>query len=99
MKTGALARGIRPGKGPAQAGARSPSVPPSAVLIGRDGPYIYILDKEKKAVVVNVDVLTRREEYIAIASPKLHAGDTVIVDGQINVAPGILVTEVAAKRP
>jgi len=69
-------------------------VPPSAVLIGKDGPYIYTVDKERKAINKNVTVLTRTEEYVAIHSAQVHAGDTVIVDGQINVAPGLLVNVV-----
>lgn len=67
-------------------------VPPSAVLIGKDGRYVYTVDAEGKAVAQTVTVLTRADEYIAITSPQLHAGDTVIVDGQVNVAPGIKVT-------
>jgi membrane fusion protein, multidrug efflux system len=66
-------------------------VTPSAVLIGKDGPYIYTVDKDGKAAAENVAVLTRTEEYIAIQSAQVHSGDTVIVDGQINVAPGIIV--------
>ncbi len=69
------------------------TVPPSAVLIGKDGPYIYIIDKDNKAIVENVTVLTKTEAYTAIQSTKLHIGDTVIVDGQINVAPGIVVSK------
>lgn len=72
-------------------------VPPSAVLIGKDGPYIYIIDKDKKAVAVNVSVLTKTPEYTAIQSTQLHVGDIVIVDGQINVAPGLKVTEVRSQ--
>lgn len=73
------------------------TVPPGAVLIGKDGPYIYTVDADGKAVVENVKVLTRTEEYIAIQSEKVHAGDTVIVEGQINVAPGLKVTVVSKK--
>lgn len=73
------------------------TVPPSSVLMGKDGPYIYTVDKVSKAAATTVTVLTRTEEYIAIQSDKVHAGDTVIVDGQINVAPGIAVTKVKTK--
>lgn len=74
-------------------------VPPSAVLIGKDGPYIYTIDKEGKAVVKNVTVLTRTEEYIAIQSAQAHSGDTVIINGQINVAPGLLVNAAPTNKP
>lgn len=70
------------------------TVPLSAVLIGKDGPYIYTVDKEGKAAAQNVTVLTRTEQYVAIQSAQVHAGDTVIVDGQINVASGIMVNAI-----
>lgn len=66
-------------------------VPPGAVLIGKNGPYVYLIDGEGKAVVKNVTVLTRTNEYIALDSKDLHEGDTVITDGQINIAPGMQV--------
>jgi len=75
------------------------TVPPSSVLIGRDGPYIYTVDHDGKAAAQNVTVLTRTEEYIAIQSDAVHEGDTVIVDGQINVAPGLLVNAIAKNTP
>jgi multidrug efflux pump subunit AcrA (membrane-fusion protein) len=66
-------------------------VPPGAVLIGKDGPYVYTVNDEKKATPINVTVLTRTDEYIAIDSKELKKGQTVITDGQVNVAPGIVV--------
>lgn len=74
-------------------------VPPGSVLIGINGPYIYTVNKEGKAAAENVTVLTRTDEYIAVQSAQLHAGDTVIVDGQINVAPGLMVAEVPINQP
>lgn len=67
------------------------TVPPSSVLIGKDGPYIYTVDKDEKAEKANVTVLTKTEAYTALQSEQLHAGDQVIVDGQINIAPGLKV--------
>lgn len=75
------------------------TVPPSAVLMGKAGPYVYIVDKEQKAVARNVKVLTKTPEYTAVESSELEGGDTVIINGQINVAPGIKVTEVAGQTP
>jgi membrane fusion protein, multidrug efflux system len=74
-------------------------VPPSAVLMGKAGPYLYTLDHEQKAVARNVKVLTKTPEYTAIESSELHAGEPAIINGQINVAPGIKVTEVADQTP
>jgi membrane fusion protein, multidrug efflux system len=73
------------------------TVPPGAVLMGREGPYVYIVDEKDQAAAENVKVLTRTEDYIAIASDRLKAGDRVITDGQINVAPGIKVNDVSMK--
>lgn len=73
------------------------TVPPSAVLIGRDGPYVYVVDKDNKAVVVTVRILTREEDYVAIESDHLSPGDKVITDGQINVASGTVVNDVSVK--
>lgn len=70
------------------------TVPPGAVLIGKDGAYIYTVDKDEKAAVANVTVLTRTATYTAIQTSQAKAGDTVIIEGQINVAPGITVTKV-----
>ena len=44
------------------------TVPPSALLIGKDGSYIYTIDKEGKSEAKNVAVLTKTDEYIAFQS-------------------------------
>lgn len=72
-------------------------VPPGAVLMGRDGPYLYTLDHNNKASIHSVKVLNRTEEYIALESSELKAGNVVVTDGQINMTPGITVTPLAAK--
>lgn len=72
-------------------------VPPGAVLIGKNGPYVYLVDNEGKAVNKNVTVLMRSEDSIAVDSSELKAGDTVIVDGQINIAPGVIVNATPQK--
>jgi membrane fusion protein, multidrug efflux system len=66
-------------------------VPPGAVLMGNKGAYLYTVDKDNKAVAHNVTVLIRTNEYIAVDSKEVHKGDIVITDGQINIAPGVLV--------
>lgn len=67
------------------------TVPPGAVLIGKEGHYIYTVNSEGKAEVKKVEILTRTEEFTAFSSNNVHQGETVIVEGQINVAPGIVV--------
>jgi len=63
--------------------------PPGALLIGNNGPYIYTVDSQGKAMATNVQVLTRSEEYVAFTSEPIKKGDTVITDGQVNIAPGV----------
>lgn len=66
-------------------------VKPGAVLIGRNGPYLYTVDADGKAQAHNVTVLVRTDKYIAVYSNEVHADDLVIIDGQINIAPGMQV--------
>jgi multidrug efflux system membrane fusion protein len=80
-------------------------VPPGAILMGNKGAYLYLVDKGGKATAHNVNVLTRTENYIAFESDEVKANDTVITDGQLNVAPGLKVniantkTETAPSTP
>ncbi len=67
-------------------------VPPGAILIGKNGPYLYTVDDKGIARDHNVTVLVRTDEYIAIESKEVHENDTVIIDGQINIATGKQVT-------
>lgn len=73
-------------------------VPPGAVLIGKNGPYVYTMDSENKVHPHNVKVLMRRNEFITITSDELQGGDTVVVDGQINIAPGMKVEATPIKK-
>ncbi len=73
------------------------TVPPGAILIGRDGPYLYTMDAEHKVTPINVNVITRNEEYIAVTSDQLQPGMQVVYDGQINVAPGMQVNVIKPK--
>lgn len=66
-------------------------VPPGTILIGKDGPYLYVMDQDNKVSTHNVKVLIRTDEYIAIESAELKGGDVVVVDGQVNITPGITV--------
>jgi multidrug efflux system membrane fusion protein len=64
-------------------------VPPGAVLIGKNGPYVYKMDAKGIVDVHTVDVIIRTNEYIAFNSKEIQKGDSVVIDGQINIAPGI----------
>lgn len=73
-------------------------VPPGAILMGREGPYLYTVDADGRVETHNVNVLMRSNEYIAFESQDLQAGDVVVVDGQINIAPGMAVNITAEKK-
>ncbi len=66
-------------------------VPPGGVLIGKDGPYIYTVDSEQMTSVHNVKVLIRTDEYIAFDASDVCEGDTIVIEGQLNIAPGMKV--------
>lgn len=72
-------------------------VPESSILVGKNGYYLYVVDKDQKALARNVEVLTKIGDSIAITSSQLEAGDIVIVDGQLNVAPETIVRQVERK--
>lgn len=65
--------------------------PPGAILMGKDGAYLYVVDKDNKALARQVKVLMRADEYIAFESPEIAAGEVVVTDGQINLASGVTV--------
>jgi multidrug efflux system membrane fusion protein len=74
------------------------TVPPGAVLIGRNGPYVYTYDTDGKVAVKNVKVIYRSEAYLIIESDELKDGDTVVTDGQINIAPGMAVNVITPEK-
>lgn len=72
-------------------------VPPGAVLMGKNGAYIYTMDAENKVSAHDVTVLIRTNEYIAFEAKDITEGTSVITDGQINIAPGSKVQVVEPK--
>jgi multidrug efflux system membrane fusion protein len=71
------------------------TVPPGAVQRGQSGLYVYVIDKDKKAQVRNIEVGevdTMREQV----TRGLAEGDRVVVDGQYRLMPGALVSEAPA---
>ena len=72
-------------------------VPPGAVLMGKNGAYIYTMDAENKVSAHDVTVLISTNEYIAFEAKDITEGTSVITDGQINIAPGMKVQVVEPK--
>jgi membrane fusion protein, multidrug efflux system len=65
-------------------------VPHDAVNAGPSGSYVWLVDKQSKAQILNVDVLNDDGTTVAIKPLKgqLKIGDQVITDGQLRVVPG-----------
>ena len=70
-------------------------VPSPAIQVGQQGSFVYVVGDDKKAEVrpVTVDRTLGSE---TIVSSGLKGGETVIVDGQLRVIPGAVVSPQAA---
>lgn len=66
-------------------------LPTVAVQSGRDGTYVYRISPDGKAETVPVRVLFEFDSRCAVDA-KLEAGDNIVVDGMIRLAPGVPVT-------
>jgi len=69
---------------------RSVVVPTAAVQSGQAGPYVYVIGKDQKAEIRQVTVAFQEGSDAIIASG-LKGGETVVVEGQIRLAPGVKV--------
>ena len=65
--------------------------PASAVQSSQNGPYVYVVRADRTVDMrpVNVERTAGAESVIASG---LHAGDTVVTDGQLRLTPGARVT-------
>lgn len=70
-------------------------VPQTAVIQGAQGAFVWILDDQDKAQIRNVEVGNWVADDWLILSG-LSAGDRVVVDGTLRLAPGISVKLVPA---
>ena len=70
-------------------------VPESTVLFGKNGPYLYVTDKENKAQLRPVTTGARYHDLIQVADG-VAAGETVITTGQLAVIPGAAVRDASA---
>ncbi len=78
----------------------SVAVPFEAINNGQDGAYVYVVDAENKAQAKPVTVLYSDAGVAALAPGSVAPGETVVVDGQLRLAPGVAVAVVkgAAQR-
>lgn len=66
-------------------------VPNEAVQQGSDGNFLYVVKADNTAELRKIDVLTANEGRSAIGKG-VAAGETVVTDGQLRLAPGAPVT-------
>lgn len=69
-------------------------IPSEAVLMGQEGPYIFILKSNNSVEQRNV-VVGQKEDNLCIIEKGLSADEQVVLDGQINLTSG---KEVMVKR-
>lgn len=62
-------------------------IPSQAVQIGQEGHYIFVMKNDRTVEQRNV-VTGQKEEEMMIIDKGLSPGETVILDGQINLFPG-----------
>ena len=72
-------------------------VPIAAVQLGQSGSYVYVVKPDMTVEMRNVDVETRLDGF-AIISSGLSAGESAVIDGQINLKPGSKVAVAKAEE-
>jgi membrane fusion protein (multidrug efflux system) len=73
-------------------------VPQRAVMQGAKGHFVWLVDKEGKARIRDVEVGPWHGDDCVILSG-LAAGDTVAVDGLLKLGPGVPVKALPAGQP
>ena len=69
-------------------------IPSQAVSMGQDGSYVYVLNKNNIAELRQVSLI-QKEDSLCIIEKGVAAGETVVLEGQINLNPGV---QVAVKK-
>ncbi len=64
----------------------------SAVRLGPDGPYAFIVGKDSKAELIPVVVSHEYGDYYILENGKLKTGDNLIVSGLLDLSPDDFVT-------
>ncbi|HYR69286.1 MAG TPA: efflux RND transporter periplasmic adaptor subunit [Candidatus Dormibacteraeota bacterium] len=62
-------------------------VPARAVSVGQQGPYVYVVKPDSTVASRPVEVERTRDE-ISVIARGLSAGEAVVTDGQLKLAPG-----------
>ena len=69
-------------------------VPNSAVQIGQNGPYIFVVKKDSTLDLRQVKPGQKQDGDLTVIKKGVQPGETVVTSGQLQLAPG---TKVAAK--
>ncbi|WP_227779791.1 efflux RND transporter periplasmic adaptor subunit [Rickettsia sp. Tenjiku01] len=62
-------------------------VPSKIMQTNTQGPYIFVVDQDNKAVVKNIDIVFSNDDFIVIKSG-IDEGETVITNGQLRLSNG-----------
>ena len=62
-------------------------IPARAVSVGQQGPFVYVVNSDSTVASRPVEV-ERTTDEISIIARGLRAGDPVVTDGQLKLAPG-----------
>jgi len=71
------------------------TIPARAVQTGQQGTYVFVVDSEQKAALRPVTVGFTHQDT-AVIDTGLNAGETVVIDGQLRLAPGTPVKDLDA---
>jgi multidrug efflux system membrane fusion protein len=66
-------------------------LPNQAVQTGQDGPYVYVVKQDQTVEARKVETGPRVDQNLVIESG-LTLGETIVLDGQLRLAPGSKVT-------
>lgn len=69
-------------------------VPADAVQTGQGGPFVFVVKADSTVELRRIEVGQRQEEHIAVTKG-LSAGETIVVTGQVALAPGAKVKVVS----
>ncbi len=70
-------------------------VPAVAVQMSQDGPYVYVVTRDR-TVEMRPVTIDRQQGDLMVLAGGVQTGETVVTDGQLRLVPGATVTERAA---
>ena len=66
------------------------TVPSRAIMLGPDGPFVYVVSEDKKAHIRTVSIDIEADGFTAVSSG-LAAGEQVVLEGHVRLKDGIAV--------